>query len=105
MNIYVGNLTSGITEEELRQEFICFGEVTSITLMNDKSIGSGQGRGCGYVEMPSENAGLTAIGQLQGKLLKGQPLIIVKALPITHNFNSPRGEKKALGFSRKTKYR
>ena len=39
MNIYVGNLYPGITEAELRQEFITFGEVASIALMNDESNG------------------------------------------------------------------
>ena len=45
MNIYVGNLSLEVTEEELRQEFITFGEVISVTIMNDKYIGSGQSRG------------------------------------------------------------
>ncbi len=42
MNIYVGNLSFQVTEEELRQEFMAFGDVISVTLMNDKCIGSGQ---------------------------------------------------------------
>jgi RNA recognition motif-containing protein len=51
MNIYVGNLPLEMTEEELRGEFVSFGEVTSVTIMNDKYIGSGQPRCYGYVEM------------------------------------------------------
>ncbi len=105
MNIYVGNLSSGITEEELRLEFIIFGKVTSVTLMNDRGIGSGQRRECGFVEMPVENEGLAAIEQLQGKPLKGQPLMVVKALPITRNPYDPPGDKRAVGFNRKTRYR
>jgi RNA recognition motif-containing protein len=53
MNIYVGNLSLEVTEEELRREFMAFGEVISVTIMNDKYIGSGQYRGYGFVEMPS----------------------------------------------------
>ena len=54
MNIYVGNLSLEVTAEELRQEFIPFGRVTSISIMNDKYIGSGQPRGYGFVKMPSK---------------------------------------------------
>jgi len=49
MNIYVGNLPLEITENELRQEFMSFGEVISVTIMNDKYIGSGQLRGYGFL--------------------------------------------------------
>ncbi len=51
MNIYVGNLSLETTEDELRREFTEFGAVISVTIMNDKYIGSGQPRGYGYVEM------------------------------------------------------
>ncbi len=53
MNIYVGNLSLEVTEEELRREFMAFGEVISVTIMNDEYIGSGQSRGYAFVEMPS----------------------------------------------------
>ena len=49
MNIYVGNLSLETTEEELREEFTEFGEVTSVIIMNDKYIGSGQPRGYGSI--------------------------------------------------------
>jgi len=42
MNIYVGNLPLDITEDELRQEFTPFGQVISVSVMNDKYIGSGE---------------------------------------------------------------
>ena len=41
MNIYVGNLSLEVTEEELRREFMAFGEVISVTIMSDKYIGRG----------------------------------------------------------------
>jgi RNA recognition motif-containing protein len=51
VNIYIGNLSLETTENNLRREFTEFGEVISVTIMNDKYIGSGQPRGYGYVEM------------------------------------------------------
>ncbi len=106
MIIYVGNLSLEVTEDELRQEFVSFGKVTSVALMNDQGIGSGQGRGCGYIEMPSANEGESAIVQLQGKSLKGRKLDIIKALPVTHGMYSKLdGDMKVSGFNRKTRYR
>ena len=104
MNIYVGNLSVEVTEQELRQEFLLFGKVNAVVLMNDRSIGSGQCRGCGYVEMPSDSEGQSAISQLQGKLLKGRKLDVIKALPITRN-SGPKiyTDSQAAGFSRKIK--
>jgi len=104
MNIYVGNLSVEITEDDLRQEFVAFGKVTSVMLMNDRTIGSGQGRGCGYVEMPLLNEAESAIERLQGKSIKGRQLDIIKALPLTRKFiNESGGNVKIPGFNRKTK--
>ena len=83
MNIYVGNLSLGVTENELRQEFMAYGEVISTTIMNDKYIGSGQSRGYGYVEMTSKSAGATAIARLEGKTLRDRAMSIIEALPLT----------------------
>jgi cold-inducible RNA-binding protein len=105
MNIYVGNLSLEVTEDELRQEFVMFGNVTSVTLMNDLGIGSGQGRGCGYVEMPSVREGESAIEQLQGKSIRGRQLDIIKALPITRNSGNEVDNNKTIsGFSRRNGY-
>jgi RNA recognition motif-containing protein len=102
VNIFVGNLSLKVTEDELRQEFLIFGKVTSVIMMNDRGIGSGQGRTCGYVEMPCVKEGESAIEHLQGKSMKGRQLDIVKALPVTRNAdNEFDGYTKALGFSRK----
>jgi RNA recognition motif-containing protein len=84
MNIYVGNLSLEMTEDELRQEFMEFGEVISVTIMNDKYIGSGQPRGYGYVEMASKSEGVTAIAKLEGKKLRDRVINIVEALPLSN---------------------
>jgi len=83
MNIYVGNLALGVTEGELRQEFTAFGEVTTVTIMDDKYIGSSQPRGYGFVEMPSKSEGETAIASLKGKTLKSRAIDVVEALPLS----------------------
>jgi len=83
MNIYVGNLSLEMTEDELRQEFTAFGEVISVTIMNDKYIGSGQLRGYGYVEMASKSEGATAIANLEGKKLRDRVVNVVEALPLS----------------------
>jgi cold-inducible RNA-binding protein len=83
MNIYVGNLSLETSEDELRKEFIIFGEVLSVTIMNDRYIGSGQPRGYGYVEMASKSEGATAIANLEGKILRDKVINVVEALPLS----------------------
>ena len=83
MNIYVGNLSLDITEEELRQEFRAFGTVISVVIMNDKHIGSGQARGYGFVQMASKSEGEAAITNLKGKKLRNQVIDAVEALPLS----------------------
>ena len=83
MNIYVGNLSLEVTEDELRKEFIEFGEVVSVTIMNDKYIGSGQQRGYGFVEMASKSEGANAITNIEGKTLRDRVVNVVEALPLS----------------------
>jgi RNA recognition motif-containing protein len=84
VNIYIGNLSLEMTEDELRREFTTFGEVSSVTIMNDKYIGSGQPRAYGYVEMASKAEGTTAIANLEGKKLRNRVVSVVEALPLTN---------------------
>ncbi len=83
MNIYVGNLSLKVTEAELRQEFIAFGQVVSVSIMNDKYIGSGQPRGYGFVEMASKSEGEAAINSLKGKTLRDRTVLVIEALPLS----------------------
>jgi RNA recognition motif-containing protein len=85
MNIYIGNLAFEVSEGELRQEFTAFGEVLSVTLMNDKYIGSGQPRGYGFVEMPLESEGKAAITALDGRTLRHMTINVIEALPLSDN--------------------
>ena len=79
MKIYVGNLPDEVTEEELRQEFGTFGEVTSVNIITDKY--SGRPRGFGFVEMVTVSEGQAAIAGLNGKVLKDQTLTVNAARP------------------------
>ena len=83
MNIYVGNLPLDITEEEIRQEFQPFGEVISVTIMNNQYIGSGQCRGYAFVEMALQSEANEAISALHGKILNDMIINVVEALPLS----------------------
>ena len=85
MNIYVGNLPIEMTEDELREEFIAFGQVESVRVMNDKYMGSGQPRAYGYVEMASKFEGGVAVTNLKGKTLGGRAIEVIEALPLSGN--------------------
>jgi RNA recognition motif-containing protein len=81
MNIYVGNLSYDVSEENLRQAFEAFGQVSSATILKDKY--SGQSKGFGFVEMPSAEEARSAINQLNGQELKGRTLNVNEARPRT----------------------
>jgi len=83
MKIYVGNLSFDVTEEELRQEFEAFGEVTSVNIITDKY--SGRPKGFGFIEMASVSEGQAAITGLNGKTLKERTLNVNTARPRTDN--------------------
>lgn len=90
MNIYVGNLSFQLTEEELEASFKEFGEVTSVKLIKDRF--SGQSKGFGFVEMPVDSEAETAIKQLDGSLVKGRNIQVSKAKPRTDR--APRGPRR-----------
>ncbi len=81
MNIYVGNMSYEITEEDLRLAFEAFGQVESAAIIKDKY--SGQSKGFGFVEMPSKAEGQSAIDGLNGTELKGRTLNVNEARPRT----------------------
>jgi RNA recognition motif-containing protein len=74
VNIYVGNLSYDVTEEELKEEFKAFGEVTSASIIKDKF--SGQSKGFAFVEMPKLSEGQAAIIGLNGKKLKDRSIAV-----------------------------
>ncbi len=106
MNIYVGNLPLEITEEELRREFMAFGEVISVTVMNDKYIGSGESRGYGFIQMPSASEGQAAIVALNGKTLRHRTIGVIEALPLSGSgSNGAYDYKRGNSFSKRDRER
>jgi len=81
MNIYVGNISRTANEQDLKDAFTAFGEVTSSSIIKDKF--SGESRGFGFVEMTNKDEAEKAIAGLNGKDLKGRPLTVNEARPRT----------------------
>ena len=79
MNIYVRNLSYNLTEDELRNLFGEFGEVTSVKIIKDKI--TGRAKGFGFVEMSDDNAASEAINRINGSDVKGRSIQAEKALP------------------------
>jgi RNA recognition motif-containing protein len=77
MNIYVGNLSHDLTEDQLKQAFTVYGEVKSVNIIKDKI--TGEARGFGFVEMPSKEQAAAAIQELDGKDLGGRMLKVNEA--------------------------
>jgi len=97
MNIYVGNLSYQASEDDIRQAFAAFGEVTSVAIIKDKE--TGRSRGFAFVEMANSPEGTAAITGLNGKDLKGRALTVNEARPRTDS--GPRHTGGGGGFDRR----
>ena len=78
IKLFIGNLDYGVGEDELKEMFTSYGEVSSAFVIKDKM--SGRSKGFGFVEMDDE-AGQTAIKELNGKEVNGRPLVVNEARP------------------------
>ncbi len=79
MNIYVANLSQKVQDDDLKEIFEEYGEVTSCKVIKDRF--TGDSRGFGFVEMPNESEGTQAIDELDGAELDGKYLKVNKAKP------------------------
>jgi cold-inducible RNA-binding protein len=79
MNIYVGNLSYGMTEEALHQAFAAHGTVESARIIKDRD--TGQSKGFGFVEMPNQQEAEAAIKELDGADLGGRKIRVNEARP------------------------
>ena len=95
MNIYVGNLSYDVTEEDLKKTFENFGEIESVKIIKDNY--SGRSKGFGFVEMPNNADAQSAINSLNDKEFQGRTLNVNKARPRTEN----RGGKGGFGGGRR----
>lgn len=79
MNIFVGNLSYQAVDEDLREAFSQFGQVTSANVIIDKF--TGKSRGFGFVEMPNREEALAAIAALNNGMIKGRAAKVNEARP------------------------
>ena len=79
MNIYVGNLSYGVTEDELQQLFGEYGSVVSANLIMDRDTGNS--KGFGFVEMENQADAEKAIKELDGSSVKGRNIKVNQARP------------------------
>ena len=79
MNIYVGNLSYGVTEDELQQLFVEYGSVVSANLIMDRDTGNP--KGFGFVEMENQVDAEKAIKELDGSSIKGRSIKVNQARP------------------------
>lgn len=89
MNIYAGNLSYDLTENELKQAFEAFGEVESAKIIKDTD--TGRSKGFGFVEMPDNAQAQAAIDGLNEKELKGKKMTVNTARPKTDSRRSGGG--------------
>jgi RNA recognition motif-containing protein len=91
MNIYVANIPWKATEEQLKQLFSEYGEVSSAKIIMDKV--TQRSRGFGFVEMADDTAGKSAIDQLNGADFLGKNLVVNEARPREEGSGGGRGNR------------
>jgi RNA recognition motif-containing protein len=79
MNIYVGNLSWGLKEQDLADLFAPFGEVASAKIVMDKF--TNRSKGFGFVDMPNDEQAQAAIAQLNGSEVDGRNLVVNESRP------------------------
>ena len=79
MNIYVSNLGFNVQDEDLKNFFTPYGEVTSAKIINDRE--TGKSRGFGFVEMSDDAAAKKAIAELDGGTIDGRAIKVTEARP------------------------
>jgi RNA recognition motif-containing protein len=88
MNIYVGNLAYGVTDDDLREAFAAFGEVERASVIMDRD--TGRSKGFGFVEMPDNAQADAAIKGLNEKELSGRAIRVNEAKPREDRPRRPR---------------
>jgi RNA recognition motif-containing protein len=83
MNIYVGNLSYKLNEDDLRQVFEEYGEITSVKIIKDKY--SGRSKGFAFVEMADDDEAKNAINELNGTEHDGRKIVVNEARPRQNN--------------------
>ncbi len=79
MNIYVGNLSWSMTDEDLNSLFTPYGTVTSAKILREKN--TGRSKGFGFVEMEDDDAAKSAIASLNESEVQGRKIIVNESQP------------------------
>ena len=79
MNLYVGNLSYQMTENDLQSLFAQFGDVSNVNIIKDRETGNS--KGFGFVEMASQDSGEKAITDLDGTPVEGRNIKVNAARP------------------------
>src|SRR5687767_11062735 len=79
MNIYVGNLSWSLKDQDLANMFASFGEVSSAKIVTDKF--TQRSKGFGFVEMPNDEQAQAAIAQLNGSEVEGRNIVVNESRP------------------------
>jgi RNA recognition motif-containing protein len=79
MNIYVGNLSWNLKDQDLSDLFTPYGEVTSAKIIQDKM--TNRSKGFGFVEMANDSEAQAAIAQLNGSEVDGRNLVVNESRP------------------------
>ena len=87
MNIYVSNLSFAVQDEDLREFFTEYGEVSSAKIITDKL--TNRSRGFGFVEMPDDAAAEKAIKELDGGMVDGRAINVTVARPKEERSQKP----------------
>lgn len=95
-NLYVGNLSYKITDDDLKSNFSEAGEVVSASIIKDKF--SGQSRGFGFVEMKTEEGAAEAIQKFNGGTLDGKAIKVSEARPKKEFGGGGGGPRERGGF-------
>lgn len=96
MNIYVGNLSWSMTDDDLMNLFTQYGSVTSAKILKDKM--NGRSKGFGFVEMEDDEAAKAAIAALNETEIQGRKLIVNESQPRQEGSGGGGGYKKSGGY-------
>lgn len=101
MNIFVGNLSPKVSEDDVRGFFTAYGDVATVALIGDSFSQSSaprrrsqyserESRGHAYVEMPHDTEALAAILAMHGKQIGGLAVTVLQAMPMEKKISKSR---------------
>lgn len=97
MNIYVSNLSFSVQDEDLRDFFAEYGEVSSAKVIQDKF--TNRSKGFGFVEMPDDAAAQKAIAELDGGVVEGRAIKVMVAKPREERSNNNNNRRPSFSNS------